>query len=82
MKWVSPLLTIGTPDEAHVLGDQYSDDPPEVAYLMRMERRAMVVPTPELAAEVLRLLGYRGEESEQWFADHIFADWQGNLTGF
>ena len=69
-RWVSPLLSAGTPEHARQLGDVYCDDAHQVALGMRHGRLAYVVPTVEVAADVLRLLGY----DEAWITVHVLSD--------
>lgn len=72
MRWVSPYLLVGTAREADQLGDLFSDDPNDVAAHIRELRQAMVVPTVDIAAEVLRVLGY----DEDWIEAHVLSDWE------
>lgn len=71
MRWVSPLLRVGTPVEAHQLGDIYTEDPQHAKLSIRSFGVPVMVPTVEMAAEVLSLLGY----DQEWI-DHVLSDWK------
>jgi hypothetical protein len=73
MRWVSPLLFVGTQADADKLDFAFFEgDPVRVARLIE-QRVGCVVPTKEDAAEVLRHLG----AGEDWIESHVMNEWKG-----
>ncbi len=71
MRWVSPLLRVGTPGEAEDMGDVYVPDIPSAVEHIRVLKQPVMVPNEEIAKATLVALGY----SEDW-VNHVLSDWE------
>jgi hypothetical protein len=72
VRWVTPLLLVGTSDEARQMGDAYVATSGEAISHMSASQ-AVVVPTREMAAEVIRHFG----ATEEWVQAHVIDEWKG-----
>jgi hypothetical protein len=70
MKWVTPLLLVGTPEDAAWRGEVFTADPADAIEEMN-EDRTLIVASPEIAAEVIRHFG----ASEDWITRHVLTPW-------
>lgn len=81
MRWVTPILYIGTLADAKSFQSRGMDynavtTAREAVALMEQDRGA-IVPTREIAADVIRTFG----ASEEWVESHVMRDW-GLFPGF
>lgn len=70
MKWVTPLLSIGTPQDAQRLGELYTENTFEAISAM-INHVGVVVSTAQMAADVIRSFG----AAEDWINAHVFDEW-------
>jgi hypothetical protein len=70
MRWVTPLLLVGTAAEAEHRGEVYATTPDAAMAAMKV-RHTAVVPNREMAAEVIRRFG----ASEEWIRSHVLSEW-------
>ena len=76
MKWVTPLLLVGTAEDAAHRGEVFATTPEEAIAEMDA-RRTAVVSTREIAAACIRHFG----ASEDWIHRHVMSEW-GEFSGF
>jgi hypothetical protein len=73
MKWVTPLLMVGTKQDAQHLPGSFVFAPTSGEAISCVSAdQACVVPTKEIAADVIRHFG----ASEEWVESHVMRDWQ------
>ena len=70
MRWLSPMVMLGTQDDADALGFSFVEDPPQAAQQVE-SGTPVVVPTADAAEELLRLLG----APEEWVRHQSHGDW-------
>jgi hypothetical protein len=70
MRWVTPLLMVGTRDDADRLSYHYLADGEQATAAMQ-SGNGVVVPDRPIAAQIIIALG----ASKQWVAAHVTADW-------
>jgi hypothetical protein len=75
VRWVTPLLYVGTEADAQGLGYRYVSSTDEATASMAVDR-GVVVPTREIAAGAIRHFG----ATEAWIESHVMSEWEGEPT--
>jgi hypothetical protein len=76
MRWVTPLMLIGTSEEADRRHEPFITEPEQAITAIKIGK-PVVVSTREVAAAVIRHFG----ASEDWINRHVMSDWE-EFTGF
>jgi hypothetical protein len=75
VRWVTPLLFTGTEADAEAFQRRDMDftfaSTSEGAILLMSADRGAIVPSREVAGQVVRHFG----GSDEWIASHVLADW-------